>query len=119
MKLGKEVLVGMVLDCKDIFDTTLMNIHKELTEIRNKFTKLKSGLAISENINTKLSSQMTKVERNCWANEQYSRRECQEISGIPNSTSQNNLEGKVCDIFCECDVDIGPVNIKVCHHLKS
>ena len=40
MKLGKEVLVGMVLDYKDKFDVTLMNINKELTDLRNKFTKL-------------------------------------------------------------------------------
>ena len=36
MKLGKEVLVGMVLDYKDKFDITLMNINKELTDLRNK-----------------------------------------------------------------------------------
>ena len=39
MTLGKEVLAGMVLDYKDTFDITLTNINKELTELRNKFTK--------------------------------------------------------------------------------
>ena len=56
----------MVLDYKDKFDTFLTNINKELTDLQNKFTKLESDLAISININTKLSSQMTKVERKCW-----------------------------------------------------
>ena len=56
MKLGKEVLAGMVLDYRDKFDTTLTNINKELTDLRNKFTKLESDLAISKNINTKLST---------------------------------------------------------------
>ena len=87
MKFGKEVLVGTVSDYKDKFDTTLTKINKELTDLRNKFTKLESDLAISKNINSKLSSQLTKVERKCWANEQYSRRECLEVSGIPNSIS--------------------------------
>ena len=119
MKLGKEVLAGMVLDYKDKFDTTLTNINKELTNRRNKFTKMESDLAISKNKNTKLSSQFTKVERKCWANEQYSRRECLEISGIRNSISQNYLESKICDIFRECDADIDPVNIEACHRLKS
>ena len=32
------------------------------------------------------------LERKCAANEQYSRRECLEISGIPVSISNNNLE---------------------------
>ena len=48
MKLCKEVLAGMVLDYKDKFDTTLMNINKELTGLRNKFTKLESDLAIGK-----------------------------------------------------------------------
>ena len=116
MKLGKEVLVGMVLDYKDKFDITLMNINKELTDLRNKFTKLESDLAISKNINSKLSSQLTKVETKCWADAQYSRRQCLEI---PDSISHNDLESKVRDIFCECDADIDPVIIEACHRLKS
>ena len=111
-KFGKEVLAGMVLDYKDKFGTTLTNMNKELTHIRNKFTKLESDLAISKNINTKLPSQLTKVERKYWANEQYSRRECLEISGIPDSTSQDGLERKICDIIRECDADIDSVNLK-------
>ena len=35
------------------------------------------------------------LERKCAANEQYSRRECLEISGIPDGTSNNNLEENV------------------------
>ena len=68
MKLGKEVLAGMVLDYKDKFDTTLTNIKNELTDLRNKFTEMESDLAISKNINIKLPSQLTKADRNIWAN---------------------------------------------------
>ena len=50
MTLGKEVLPGIVLDYKDKFDITLANSNKELTELRNKFTKLESDLVISKNI---------------------------------------------------------------------
>ena len=62
-KLGKEVLVRMVLDYKDRFDTTVTNINKELTDLRNKFSKLKSDVSISKNINNKLSSQLTKFKK--------------------------------------------------------
>ena len=58
MELGKEVLTCMVLDYKDKFDTTLTKINKELTNLRNKFRKLENDLAISKNINSKLSSQL-------------------------------------------------------------
>ena len=69
MKSSKEVLAGMVLDYKYKFDTAHTNIKKELTDLRNKFTKLESDLAISKNKNSKLSSQLTNVEKMCWANE--------------------------------------------------
>ena len=62
-KLGKEVLVRMFLDYKDRFDTTVTNINKELTDLRNKFSKLKSDVSISKNINNKLSSQLTKFKK--------------------------------------------------------
>ena len=69
MKLGK-VLAGVVLDYKDKFDTTLTNINKELTDLRNKSTKLESDLAISKNINATLYSQLTNFERKSWTKEQ-------------------------------------------------
>ena len=50
---------------------------------------------------------------------QYSRKECLEISGIPDSTSQSDLESKVCNILHEYDADIDSANIKACHCLKS
>ena len=62
-KLGKEVLVRMVLDYRVRFDTTVTNINKELTDLRNKFSKLKSDVSISKNINNKLSSQLTKFKK--------------------------------------------------------
>ena len=44
MKLGKGGLAGMVLNQKDKLDTVLTNINKEVTGLRNKFTKLESDL---------------------------------------------------------------------------
>ena len=44
MKLGKEVLAGMVLNQIDKLDTALANINKEMTDLCNKFTQLESDL---------------------------------------------------------------------------
>ena len=90
-----------------------MSINQELTDLQNTFTKLKSDLASSKHINAKTFRQLTKVERKWWANEQYSRWECLEISGIPDSISHNDLESEVCGIFRECDTDIDPVKLVI------
>ena len=39
------------------------------------------------------------LERQCWSNEQYSRRECLEISGIPSDTKAGELEETVLKVF--------------------
>ena len=47
------------------------------------------------------------LERQCWANAQYSRRECLEIIGIPHSLDDNSLEEKVVQVFEKvgCNID--------------
>ena len=92
MKMNKDVLAGMVLNYKERFDSTLSAITDELKEVKTDFRKLESDQAIRRNINDKLTKQIILVERKYWANEQYSRRECLEISGIPESIQDDDLE---------------------------
>ena len=87
------------MDYQNKFDTVLNNINSELLDLKNKFTKLESDLEISRNINNKLVDQVTRLERKCWENEQYSRRECIEISGIPQSIEQIDLERTVVNVL--------------------
>ena len=113
MKMNKDVLAGMVLDYKERFDSTLSAITDELKELKTDFRKLESDLAISRNVNDKLTKQLILVERKCWANEQYSRRECLEISAIPESIQDDDLEDCVNKIFNECDTRPKNVIIKL------
>ena len=46
-----------------------------------------------------LQQRVIDLERQCWANAQYSRRDCLEVAGIPESVKQNELEDKVFRIF--------------------
>ena len=59
------------------------------------------------------------LERQCWANEQCSRRKCLEISGVPESVTDKNLERKVLNLFEKIDVEVHPDNIQACHWIKS
>ena len=117
-KLGKSDLTGLVMDYQNKFDSVLNNINSELLDL-NKFTKLESDLEISRNINNKLVDQVTRLERKCWENEQYSRRECIEISGIPQSIEQIDLERTLLNVFDKIDAPVDPQNIEACHRLKS
>ena len=87
------------MDYQNKFDTVLNDINSELLDLKNKFTKLESDLEISRNVNNKLVDQVARVERTWWENEQYSRRECIDISGIPQRIEQIDLERAVLNVF--------------------
>ena len=59
------------------------------------------------------------MERRCYANEQYSRRKCLEISGIPASVADNGLESKILEILEEIDIPIDPNLVEDYHRLPS
>ena len=116
---GKIDLARLVMDYQNKFDTVLNNINSELLDLKNKFTKLESDLEISRNVNNKLVDQVTRLERKCWENEQYSGRQCIEISGTPESIEQIDLDRTVLNAFDKTDSPVDPKNIEACHRLKS
>ena len=59
------------------------------------------------------------MERKCWENEQYSKTECIEISGIPQSIKQLDLEKAVLHVFDKIDAPVDPQTIETCHRLKT
>ena len=94
MKLNKEDLVHLLLDYQGKFSSILDNLKNNFEELKTKFTKLEADVNISRSVNSKLSDRLINVERKCFANEQYSRRECLEISGIPPSVKDTNWRPK-------------------------
>ena len=54
---------------------------------------MKSEFCISRQGSSKLREQIVLVERQCWSNCQYSRRECLEPSGLLESIENSELEG--------------------------
>ena len=121
-KLVKGELIKLALEYQSKFDSTLSSINDikaDLSELRRHYEKLESELLITKQVNTKLCDQMKLLERQCWANEQYSRRECLEISGVPESVSDKDLEGKVLNLFQKIDIEVHLDNIEACHWVKS
>ena len=117
-KLTKEES-NMVIEYQNKFDNMLSNINAELTSLRDRFTKMESQLLVTRRVNNNLVKQNRILERKCAANEQYSRRECLEISGIPDSIPNNNLEETVLKIFNETGVTVNSRDVEACHRLNQ
>ena len=97
-KLGKEEIIKLALEYQSKFESTLSSINDiktDLSELRKYYEKLEPDVIITKQVNSKLYDKIKFLERQCWANEQYSRRECLEISGVPESASVNDPEVKV------------------------
>ena len=59
------------------------------------------------------------LERKSAASEQYSRQECLEISGIPDSISNYNLEETLLKTFSETGVTVDSRDVEACHRLNQ
>ena len=101
----------MALDYQQKYDVTLDEITKELAELRKSYKKLESDLVVTKAVNEPLRNQIVKLERQCWSNAQYSKRETLEISGIPKNIDEGELEGKVPTVLSKLDVNINPANV--------
>ena len=86
--------------------------------LKKDFEQLRSDLSITKLVNTKLKEKVVSLERQTWSNSQYSRRECLELSGIPETIENKDLEGTVLGIFEKLDVMVDPSNIEDCHWIK-
>ena len=74
-------------------------ILQEICNLNDKFSQLESENVVIKKANSLLAKRLVDMERQCWANAQYSRRECIEVVGIPNSINNNELEDKVLIVF--------------------
>ena len=67
---------------------------------------MESELAVVKNVIHSLSKRLFDMERQCWANSQYSRRECLELVSIPQSVKDDDLEKVVTKIVNKVDISI-------------
>ena len=78
---------------------------------------MKSDLSVTKKVNTLLSEGVQTIEKQCWENAQCSRRECHEISGVPLSVSDNDLEDVVCKAITKAGVEVSDKDIEDCHRV--
>ena len=125
-KLSKDEVINLLLDYQNKFETTLTRLNtdlsglrQDLSDLKQNYIKLESELSVARQVNNKLKEHIVSLERQCWSNSQYSRRECLEITGIPDKTDQKDLENTALNIFRKLDVEIDSSNIEDCHWLPN
>ena len=121
-KMLKRDVIQIVLNLQStIADKNNSNneLLEEIRKFNDNFSKLQSELAVTKQVNTELTKRIVTLERQCWANAQYSRKECLEVVGIPRQVDDNLLETKVLSIFEKVGCTIDPGFIDDCHRLRK
>ena len=135
-KMTNDQLIELVMKLQNNMNskqTELINDNREFREklsiIDSKFDELKkenevlkSKLSVAEKTLLTLSAsyknineKVIEMERNMHRMEQYSRRECIEIVGIPSSITNDQLEEHVLLIFEKVGVVLETMDIVACY----
>ena len=118
-KLSKGKVIALVLEYQDKFDFTLPTKNKGISNPRQNYEKKQPELYVSRQVSSKLREQMVSLEWQCWSICQYSRRECLELSGLPESLENSKLEDTALQLFERLDVEIDSSNSEDWHWLPS
>ena len=125
-KLSKTDLVALAVNLQDKMETMKSNLNEkvsnlteEVQKLNTNFELLKSDFSATRIENNSLNERLIALERQCWANAQYSRRECLEITGIPSSVSDKDFEEVVCKVITKAGVDITADDIEDCHRVGN
>ena len=89
-KLTKPELIAFSMNLQEKNESIQHDKKDEVRDLKECVKKLEEQLALSKNISEMLSDQLVNMERQCWANAQYSRRECVRVAGIPQSVSASD-----------------------------
>ena len=116
---NKQQLIKLFLKVQQQPNKTISKLTNEIKLLKENYKKLESDVSVSKTVSSLLTDQMNNVERPCWANAQYSRRECLEVVGIPSSVKIKDLEGEVCSVFNRVGVPANPGDIEACHMLYN
>ena len=88
-------------------------------KLNESFSKLQAEVSVSKQVNTLLSSMLVSIERHCWFNAQYSRRECLDIVDIFKEVEADALEENVVAIFEKLGCNIPTERIEACHRISK
>ena len=98
-------------------DSANSDLIAELLKMRKGFDQMKLDLSVTKKVNILWSERLQNIEKQCWANAQYSRRECLKISGFPSSVSDNDFEEVVCKAITKTGVDVSDKDIEDIHQV--
>ena len=113
-KLCKEEVSNLAFDYQSKFDSTLIqtisvNWKKTLRSLDQNWLL----------VNLSKECWVMNMERQSWSNSQYSRWECLEVTGNPDSTESKDPQQTLLKVFEKMEIMVDPANVEDCHRIKT
>ena len=118
-KLTKHELMTFSMNLQEKNESIQHDVKDEVRELKECVKKLEEELALSRNISELLSDRLVNMERQCWANSQYSRLECVEVAGIPQSVPASDLENTFSKILEKVGMEAPAKDIDARHRVDK
>ena len=114
--LSKDKLIDRLLQIVNIEDK-LEHLNKQFDDFLGKYDELHSELQVSRNCSN-LHNRVIELEKNALNTAQYVRREIVEISLVPGSISDQNLEEQVCKPLSLTGIKVENKDLHAFDHMK-
>ena len=116
--LSKEELIEELITVDDI-TSKISDLKNRFDGFLRRFEVVSSDLAITRNCNRLLTERVVQLERNAVTNVQYHRRESVEVTRVPPSISDEELELIICESLSLTGLEVKPNDLQACHRLKK
>ena len=104
--LTKRHIIDLFLKIQKHTNTTISKLRDEIRNLNANIKRLESDIQACEKVNDALVKHVASVERQCWRNALYSRRERAEVIGMSNWIVHSVLEKTVCKPLQHIGADI-------------
>ena len=115
LQLSNDDMWNMFLKSESKFN----DLNTRLDIFISKFEKMHSEFEICKAVNATLSKEVKLLKRKTNRDAQYQRQENIEISGIPATIQDSEIEENVIKILKQVDVNVSPSDIVGCHRLPK
>ena len=113
--MKKKDVVKLFLEQQAVHQE-LEKLNDRIKTLETKFDEMHATSKVSQNTSTLLLGKVKSLESQLLKAEQYSRRECIDISGIPEAVEDHEVEQHVCNLFKDIGVEVNAKNdIQACH----
>ena len=117
-KLRKDELIETVIKGEELERRLNERIDKLECVVESLVRKFEQKCEPSEQP-CDFKRRLVEVERNLYLTDQYERRDCVELVGIPDNIPQDDLEGVVINAFGVAGITVEPRDFQACHRLRN